>query len=192
MEGAVRRKFAAYDRTWSTGFQELRRALLDLVDDVALSVEHVGSTAVPGLAAKPVIDVDVVVASDAEIPVVIARLAQLGYVHQGDLGIDRREAFISPRHMFAHHLYACAHDCWALQNHSAVRDYLRAHPAAVTEYAALKRRLAAEFPEDAAAYTKGKAGFILSILRSAKFPDEGLKAVERENLRPSNNRWKGP
>ena len=115
----MRREFAAYDRTWSTGFQELRRALLDLVDDVALSVEHVGSTAVPGLAAKPVIDVDVVVASDAEIPVVIARLAQLGYVHQGDLGIDRREAFISPRHMLAHHLYACAHDCWALQNHSA-------------------------------------------------------------------------
>ena len=82
-----------------------------------MSVEHVGSTAVPGLAAKPIIDMDVVVAAPDNLSEAIERLATLGYVHRGNLGIDDREAFDSPQGLPAHHLYLCLGESAALANH---------------------------------------------------------------------------
>ena len=82
-----------YDPAWPDMFEVLRRPVWAGVRDVAVSVEHVGSTAVPGLAAKPIIDMDVVVVSSASIPEAIERLATLGYEHRGNLGIEDREAF---------------------------------------------------------------------------------------------------
>jgi GrpB-like predicted nucleotidyltransferase (UPF0157 family) len=86
-----------YDPSWPDVFEVLRRPVWAAVRDVAVSVEHVGSTAVPGLAAKPIIDIDVVVASSDSLSKAIGRLATLGYIHRGDLGIDDREAFDSPQ-----------------------------------------------------------------------------------------------
>jgi GrpB-like predicted nucleotidyltransferase (UPF0157 family) len=160
-----------YDPAWPQLFEQLRRNLLPVVGDIALAVEHVGSTAVPGLAAKPVIDIDVVVASRAELAVLIDRLAGSGYVHQGDLGIEGREAFEHRGGPIAHHLYGCRRDSVALKNHLTVREYLRTHRAAALEYAALKKRLALQFPRDAGAYVDGKTSFILAILRGANFPE---------------------
>ena len=71
------------------------------------AIEHIGSTSVPGLAAKPIIDLDVLLASAAYLPETIRRLATLGYEHEGDLGIAGREAFRTPPSLFAHHLYVC-------------------------------------------------------------------------------------
>jgi len=95
------------------------------VSDVAIAIEHVGSTAVPGMAAKPVIDMDVVIASRTNLPSIVSRLGSLGYQHRGDLGIADREAFLAPRNQPAHHLYLCVENSLALKNHLAVRDYLR-------------------------------------------------------------------
>jgi GrpB-like predicted nucleotidyltransferase (UPF0157 family) len=75
------------------------------VADLDAQVEHVGSTSVPGLAAKPIIDVDVVVASADDVPAAIERLRSRGYVYQGDKGIKGREAFLWPRGARPHHLY---------------------------------------------------------------------------------------
>ena len=75
------------------------------------AIEHVGSTSVPGLAAKPIIDLDVLLASAAYLPETIRRLATLGHEHQGDLGIAGREAFRAPPTLFAHHLYVCLPNC---------------------------------------------------------------------------------
>lgn len=84
-----------YDPAWPRDFELLRQRIWPVLGDFALGIEHVGSTSVPGLAAKPIIDMTIVVASRDEVPMAIERLASLGYVHKGNLGIDDREAFDS-------------------------------------------------------------------------------------------------
>lgn len=170
-----------YDPSWPLAFEGLKSRILPVLGDVAVSVEHVGSTSVPGLAAKPVIDMDVVVASAADMADAIERLAVLGYAHRGDLGIEGREAFHAPPEGPAHHLYVCVDGAAALANHLAVRDYLRRNEAAVKAYGSLKKRLARTFPEDIARYVGGKTDFLLRILRESGFPGEVLAAIGDAN-----------
>ena len=153
-----------YDPSWPKLFEQLRAKLLSVVQDFALSIEHVGSTSVPGLAAKPIIDLDLVIPSEAQIPLAVQGLATLGYEHQGNFGIKGREAFKRPPGTPAHNLYVCPRDSEGLQNHLALRDYLRANPQAVQGYGELKKRLAQQFPQDIEAYIDGKTDFILRIL----------------------------
>src|ERR1051326_1757734 len=82
-----------YDPYWPTAFLQLHTHIWPAVQDIALTIEHIGSTSVPGLAAKPVIDMSIVVPSEIETPIGIERLAALGYEHRGNLGIEGREAF---------------------------------------------------------------------------------------------------
>ena len=172
-----------YDPAWPLHFEQLRRTIAAALGDVALSVEHVGSTSVPGLAAKPIIDISVVVRDDADVSAAIERLATIGYAHQGNLGIEGREAFGSPPGPIAHHLYVCPQRSPGLANHLAVRDHLRADPDAVREYGELKMRLAREFPHDIASYIAGKTDFLLQILRLRGFASQQLAAVEAANRR---------
>lgn len=171
-----------YDPSWPDRFEALRRPVWAAIRDVAVSVEHVGSTAVPGLAAKPTIDMDVVVASSDNLSDAIERLAILGYVHRGNLGINDREAFDSPQGLPAHHLYVCPGESAALANHLALRDFLRSDPAAVAEYSRIKRQLAARLPDDIEAYIAGKTDFILTILRNAGFHESVLRTIRDANL----------
>lgn len=170
-----------YDPSWPDVFESLRQSVWPAIRDMASSVEHVGSTAVPGLAAKPVIDMDVIVASRDRVPEAIMRLKALGYVHQGNLGIEDREAFRSPESLPAHHLYVCLQGSAALENHLALRDFLRCNPAAATEYGRLKRELASRFPSDMDSYIAGKADYILAVLRSAGIPEPRLQAIRDAN-----------
>jgi GrpB-like predicted nucleotidyltransferase (UPF0157 family) len=170
-----------YDPAWPEVFQQLRLKIWPLVSDFALSVEHVGSTAVLGLAAKPIIDLSIVVSTESEIPLVIERMATIGYLHCGNLGIEGREAFQSPAGLPEHHLYACTYDSPGLQNHLAVRDYLRSHSEMAQAYGDLKRRLAREYPHDIGSYVAGKTDFLLEVLRRAGLPADQLKAVEIAN-----------
>ena len=156
-----------YDPSWPLTFGSLRAPLWDAVRDVALAVEHVGSTAVPGLAAKPIIDIDVIVSARAETRAAVDRLAAVGYVHQGTLGIEGREAFESPAGLPAHHLYVCVQGSAALINHLTLRDYLRGHPDRAAAYGHLKKQLAAQFPTDIDKYVAGKTDFVLATLRAA-------------------------
>jgi GrpB-like predicted nucleotidyltransferase (UPF0157 family) len=135
--------------------------------DLVISVEHVGSTAVPGLAAKPIIDTDVVVPAVADIPEAIRRLAILGYVHRGDLGIAGREAFTSPAGKPRHHLYVCALDSEELRRHRSFRDHLLTHPDDARAYAALKKAAASRFAEDRVAYNEAKTRFVEAVLQRA-------------------------
>jgi GrpB-like predicted nucleotidyltransferase (UPF0157 family) len=156
-----------YDPSWPLTFASLRAPVWDAVRDVALAVEHVGSTAVPGLAAKPIIDIDVIVSARAEIRAAVDRLAAVGYVHQGNLGIEGREAFESPAGLPAHHLYVCVQGSAALINRLTLRDYLRGHPDRAAAYGQLKKQLAAQFPTDIDKYGAGKTDFVLATLRAA-------------------------
>ncbi len=174
---------ADYDPAWPAAFERLRARVWPVVADVAVAIEHVGSTSVPGLAAKPVIDLDVVLRSGEALPVAIARLGSLGYAHLGDLGIDGREAFAPPPGSPDHHLYVCPPDSPALANHLALREQLRRHPQLASAYGELKKRLARTFTHDIDGYVAAKTAFIVGVLREAGFAEDRLQRIERANRR---------
>jgi GrpB-like predicted nucleotidyltransferase (UPF0157 family) len=153
-----------YDPRWPELFCELRDGLPAGLRMRARSIEHVGSTAVPGLAAKPIIDIDVVVADQADVAEAIAMLAAAGYPHKGDAGVPGRAAFDQPQHLPEHHLYVCVEGAGPLVAHLRLRDHLRANPDTAGEYAALKRELAAAYGDDRAGYTEAKTAFIEAVL----------------------------
>ena len=160
-------KVEDYDPHWSEEFEMLRSRIALLLDELATAIEHVGSTAVPGLAAKPIIDIDILLRSVSDLPIVCTRLGSLGYEHRGDLGVAGREAFRTPPGQFAHHLYVCPPGSQEYSRHIAFRDYLRSHPEDASAYAALKRNLAYEFATDREAYNQGKTEFVRLILHRA-------------------------
>ena len=172
-----------YDAIWVDTFARVRERVWPMLSDVAITIEHVGSTAVPGLWAKPIVDVDVIVPDEAAIATAIVRLASIGYAHRRDDGVPGREAFEAPRDspLPAHHLYVCPSDSVPLRNHLALRDRLRADPEAARAYGELKRRLAAAHPHDIDAYVAGKTDFVLGLLREAGFAAGELAAIERVN-----------
>ena len=158
-----------YDPAWPGRYEALRAPIAAVLGELAAEIVHLGSTSVPGLAAKPVIDLDVLLRSSDDLPAVIERLAKLGYVHEGDLGIVGREAFATPPGfgVHDHHLYVCAPDWAGHGDQIAFRDYLRAHPRTAGAYARLKRTLAARHRTNRAAYANAKAGFVAAVLKRA-------------------------
>jgi GrpB-like predicted nucleotidyltransferase (UPF0157 family) len=155
---------ADYDPRWPATFEQLSGQISAALGALAMRVEHIGSTAVPGLAAKPIIDLDVVIGSRADLPAVIAKLRPLGYWPQGDLGVPGREAFNNPPGAPPHHLYVCAADNTELARHLAFRDFMRTHPETARAYGELKRSLASRFRNDRDAYTEAKTAFIDAVL----------------------------
>src|SRR5207245_2231297 len=129
----------------------------------------------------PVIDMNIIVASEREVTLAIERLATLGYEHVGNLGVEGREAFKRPEGMFKHNLYLCPQGSQGIRNHLVVRDYLRSNTDIARAYGELKKRLAAEFPHDIDSYIAGKTDLILSILREQGLNEEDLAAIGEAN-----------
>ena len=154
-----------YDPSWPQLFEMLRSRLFSILNELAINIEHVGSTAVPGLAAKPIIDIDVLLRSSIDLPVVIRKLAELGYEHKGDLGVSGREAFRANAASVQHHLYVCPPGSREYDRHLAFRNYLRAHAADANAYALLKRELASKFGSDRDGYNQAKSEFVHRILQ---------------------------
>lgn len=154
-----------YDANWAQAFKAIEAELKAALGDLALSIEHVGSTSVPGLWAKPIIDIDAVIRDRSLLGDAIQALGRIGYRHEGDLGIPGREAFCyeGKQHLMKHHLYVCAEASGELKRHIAFRDYLRAHSAAVSEYSRVKREAAALYPHDIDSYIAHKSPFIEKI-----------------------------
>ena len=163
-----------YDPQWAKSFDELKNVLTDVLGNLAIRVEHVGSTAVPGLAAKPIIDIDVVIESCDLLPRAIQALSGVGYFHQGDLGIPGRESFKrsgpdiprdgTGRSWSSHHLYVCDRDNRELHRQVVFRDFLRDHPDYAQRYAELKRGLACRHSDDRTVYTNGKTAFVSEVM----------------------------
>jgi GrpB-like predicted nucleotidyltransferase (UPF0157 family) len=156
-----------YDPLWPQRFETLRSQIADTLGDLASAIEHIGSTAVPGLAAKPIVDIDVLLRSSTDLSLVISRLASLGYEHRSDLGIPGREAFRRPPDAFPHHLYVCPPDSREYRQHIAFRDHLRTHPEDAKAYAVLKHNLASTSGDRREAYNEGKGEFVENIVRRA-------------------------
>lgn len=157
-----------HDERWAQDFEDIASEIRDALGELALDIQHVGSTAVPGLSAKPIIDIDVVIRDHAAFNAVVSALEAIGYHHEGDLGIAGREAFgyEGKPHLQKHHLYVCPQDSTELKRHIAFRNYLRAHPNAIKEYSRVKEAGAALYPYDIEGYNAHKSPFIESIYRN--------------------------
>jgi GrpB-like predicted nucleotidyltransferase (UPF0157 family) len=158
-----------YDPAWPAIFESLSERIASVLASLALRIEHVGSTAVPGLAAKPITDIDTVIRAGSDLPATIERLEAIGYIHRGEIvgAPTGCEAFHRPPDAAVHHLFVCPPDTDQLHKHLAFRDYLRTHPEARAQYVALKRSLAARFSHDRTGYTESKTEFIERILARA-------------------------
>jgi GrpB-like predicted nucleotidyltransferase (UPF0157 family) len=146
-----------HDPAWATHFADLQANLSRALGELALRIEHVGSTAVPDLMAKPILDIDVVMRDGAAFPSIVSALRRQGYVHRGDLGIPDREAFDAPGDTpMAHHLYVCPASSRELRRHVAFRDALRARPELRREYESIKLDIARRARGDRKVYAEIK------------------------------------
>jgi GrpB-like predicted nucleotidyltransferase (UPF0157 family) len=167
-----------YDPAWLERFEMLRSeyaVAMAAAGVPVVAIEHVGSTSVPGLAAKPIIDCDIVV-READVAEASSVLMSLGFAPLGELGIPHRWAFKEPARLSGTNTYVIVDGCLSLRNHLAVRDVLRADSALRDEYAAVKRRAgirAANIDE----YGQAKTGMVQKILAAA-----GLTAAERASI----------
>ncbi|MCF6470148.1 GrpB family protein [Nonomuraea sp. MG754425] len=167
-----------YDPAWPARFDVLRAeyaGALAAAEVPVISIEHVGSTSVPGLAAKPVIDCDIVVAA-RHVEAASDVLAGLGFSPVGELGIPQRWAFKEPERLAGTNTYVIVEGSLSLRNHLAVRDVLRADPVLRERYAAVKKRVGAS-AADIFAYGRGKNAMVQEILAAA-----GLAADERASI----------
>jgi len=156
-----------YDPSWEQAFQGLSAHLQSALS-ADIEIEHVGSTAVVGLAAKPILDVDVVVPVEALVAPTIAALATLGYQHKGDLGIVGREAFTVLDGFQHHHLYLVVSGSEAHRDHIDLRDYLRLHPEQAAAYGREKRKHEHVLATDREAYVAGKGPFVRALLAQSR------------------------
>lgn len=158
---------APYSPAWPARFASLGAALRSALVDVALRIDHIGSTSVPGLAAKPVIDLQISVASLEPVDSFRLPLERLGYVYRADNGERTKRYFREPPGTPRTHVHVRRAGSFSEQFALLFRDYVRAHPTEATAYADLKRRLAIEHATDRAAYTDAKNPFIWSLMHRA-------------------------
>ena len=151
-----------YDRSWKYAFEEIKREIEDAIGDLIIGIEHVGSTSVEGLSAKPIIDIDVIIKDYSIFAAVVSRLEAIGYIHEGDLGIKERQAFqySDKSYLQQHHLYVCPEYSEELYRHIIFREFLRSNSGAVEKYSMVKEKAALLFPDDIDGYMKYKSSCI--------------------------------
>ena len=173
-----------HDPQWAQRFALIQRNALEALEGVTTRVEHVGSTSVPGLAAKPIIDIDAIIVDEGQVQAAVEALAPLGYAHRGENGIPGRHSFNysgPPDGGGKRNFYVCFDGNDSLLNHLMLRDHLRAHPEATAEYSTLKIESARLFPRNIDAYVEAKTGLIVKFLAAAGFEQAGLDAIIEAN-----------
>jgi GrpB-like predicted nucleotidyltransferase (UPF0157 family) len=163
------------DKRWSTTAQTLSDDITQAVPRLVLSVEHIGSTAIPGLLSKPIIDLAIGIQPDAEAGHLAERLARSGWIYRGDAGEDGGLIFVmedAPLHRVAHaHGVVYGGPQWI--RYVALRELLRYDTSARRTYEEAKTKLAARFPDDQGSYTAGKTPTVRTLLaQSHKSPTE--------------------
>ena len=148
-----------YDRTWKSDFEKIKEEIEYAIGDLIIGIEHVGSTSVEGLSAKPCIDIDVIIKDYSVFGTVVHKLEKIGYKHEGDLGIKDREAFkyLDKPHLKTHHLYVCPQYSRELHRHITFRDFLRSNTEAVKKYSLVKETAAQLFPDNIDKYIEYKS-----------------------------------
>ena len=147
-----------YDESWKKAFEEIKNEIEAEIGYLILGIEHIGSTSVEGMSAKPCIDIDVVIKDYSVFDEIVTRLEAIGYIHEGNLGIKDREAFkySNKPHLITHHLYVCPHYSEELHRHITFRNFLRNNTEAVKKYSLVKEKAAELFPNDIDKYIEYK------------------------------------
>lgn len=172
-----------YSKDWPVQFTAVAAKLRQALRTVpVVSIEHVGSTSVPGLPAKPVLDIDVIVERQHVVSALSA-LAAIGYIQRGDLGVPDREALTAPDEGPRRHVYVCVAGTLHLRNHLAVRDVLRRRPDLRDRYAAVKTELARDPHMDIATYLAGKSSVLQEVLALSDLSEEEKATIYRLNAR---------
>lgn len=153
------------DPAWPEWFRQVEAYVAPAIGDLG-TIEHVGSTSVPGLAAKPIVDVDIVLGSPDDVPEAMRRLRTIGYFWRGDLGIEGRQAFrlTTDPGLPRHHLYVVVAGTKPHLDHVRFRDHLRADPEAARRYGDLKKANAGVAGGDIRAYGAAKHALIEELI----------------------------
>ena len=147
-----------YDEKWKFAFEEIKNEIDAALGDRILGIEHIGSTSVKGMSAKPCIDIDVIIKDYSVFDEIVEKLGAIGYIHEGNLGIKDREAFkyTNKPHLMTHHLYVCPEYSKELHRHVTFRDFLRQNTEAVRKYSLVKEQAAELFPNSIDKYIEHK------------------------------------
>ena len=157
-----------YNPQWPALYEQEAQAIGQILGENLTAIHHIGSTSVPGLAAKPIIDIMPVVRDLAQVDACSAQFEALGYEVMGEFGIPGRRYYRKGGENRTHQIHAFSEeDHWNIDRHLAVRDYLRAHPKEAKLYGDLKQRLAQQFPEDIERYCDGKDAFVKALEKRA-------------------------
>ena len=151
---------------------EYKKIVASLGKDIiynSIKIEHIGSTSVEGLSAKPVIDLDIVIEKD-KFAIIKELLNKKGYEYDGDLGIEGREAFSysGKEELMTHHLYVCPKDYKELFKHITFRNFLKNNPALAAEYSKVKEQAAVLYPDDIDKYMEFKSEIIEKIYKKCR------------------------
>lgn len=151
---------------WKYEYEKIVASLGKDIIYNSIKIEHVGSTSVEGLSAKPIIDLDIVIEND-NFEIIKRLLNDKGYKHEGDLGIEGREAFSysGKEELMTHHLYVCPKDSKELFKHITFRDFLKNNPALAAEYSKVKEQAAVLYPDDIDKYMEFKSEIIEKIYK---------------------------
>ena len=151
---------------WKYEYEKIVASLGKDIIYNSIKIEHVGSTSVEGLSAKPIIDLDIVIEND-NFEIIKRLLNDKGYKHEGDLGIEGREAFSysGKEELMTHHLYVCPKDSKELFKHITFRDFLKNNPALASEYSKVKEQAAVLYPDDIDKYMEFKSEIIEKIYK---------------------------
>ncbi len=165
-----------YTPNWNKKFLNIKYVLVETLDSKSVKIEHIGSTSVPGLIAKPIIDIDLVYDSNGDFTSLEENLELIGYYHNGDQGVEGREVFKRTKNqdhpildVVKHHLYVCHADSEELKRHILFRDKLRNDNEMIKEYASLKLHLAEKAKQDGKVYAQ------LKETEAKAFFEKGLK-----------------
>ncbi|MCT4792445.1 MULTISPECIES: GrpB family protein [Exiguobacterium] len=156
-----------YQTSWPEAFEQEADRLRAIFGDRLLAVHHIGSTSVPGLSAKPILDILPVVDSLDGIEAFDAAMEQIGYEAKGEFGMPGRRYYRKGGDNRTHHIHLYVDGNPEIMRHVVFRDYLRQHPEEVEAYSTIKERLAHQYPEDISAYIAGKDSFVKTMEQRA-------------------------
>lgn len=175
-ERLTRVQVVPYDREWSNLYTAEHLELSSLIGTTLCELEHIGSTAVPGLLAKPIIDMMASVETLADSHTLVTLLESHGY-HLIETDMRNRLFFRKRSGEQLYQLHVVEQSTWDERKERLMRDYLRAHPDSAAAYGDLKLHLAAEYNEDSLAYTKAKTEFIQSLIDKAR-AEKGMALID--------------